>query len=356
MNSRKYVIGFLLLVGIFFWGNVLLWHGYTKERFFTPEQHGDLTRMAFLSHGSPTVHNCNPNKKHIEYQDYINMVNKPSVDIITLGDSFSNGGGGVYYQDYIEELYNKTVLNLPMMEDANPFTTLERLIATGIIDEIHPQVVILESVERSAATRFGANQHKLGNLSREAFMKYYAHQKKNNQSEGEGLFPGIMTKANKNLVKFKWKYHSTDNRLGDEVYKADLCENLFTDKGREKQLLYYYDDMWYQKDDVDYSQINKNLNEMAEKLQVKGISLVVMINVDKMDLYYPYIVKPADIPENNFMEEFSKQPKKYIYIDTKAILRKELSNGETDIYWQDDTHWSWKGQQKVVDVMMEKIM
>lgn len=356
MNSKKYVIGFLLLVGMFFWGNVCLWHMYTKDRFIRLDNHGDLTSMAFLSHGSPTVSNSSPKKVHIEYLDYINMVNKPSVDIITIGDSFSNGAGGAYYQDYIEEKYNKTVLNIPMMEDNNPLTTLDRLIATGIIDEIHPQVVILESVERAAADRFSRSGDKPENLNRESFVKYYASQEKKDQPEGEGIFPGIMTKANKKLLKFKYKYHSNEKQFSDEVYKADLCKNLFTDNGRENLLLYYHDDLWYQHQDVNYSQINKNLNELAEKLRAKGIRSVVMVNVDKMDLYYPYIVKSEDIPENNFMEKLSKQPKKYIYIDTKAILRKALANGETDIYWHDDTHWSWIGQQKVVDVLMKEIL
>ena len=45
----------------------------------------------------------------------------------------------------------------------------------------------------------------------------------------------------------------------------------------------------------------------------------------------------------------------YVFINTKQILREMLAEDEMDVYWQDDTHWSWKAQQRVVDYMMEKL-
>jgi len=355
MNSKKYVIGFLLLVGIFFWGNVCLWHGYTKSTFSLSQKHGDLTRMAFLPNLSLSIGMYQPIKKHIEFRDYINMTEKPSVDMITLGDSFSNGGGGAYYQDYIVDNYGKIVLNFTCMEDDNPLTVLRRLIKTGLLAEIHPKIVVLESVERYTVARFDKGIKTPSSMTKEKFIEFYMSPMKTGKPEWEGLFPEIMTNANKSLIKTKFKYLKSKNRLSDEVYQTVLQDNLFSDNGRENILLYYYQDLWYQKADVNCWQINSSLNKVAEELRDMGIQLIVMINVDKFDLYYPYIAMPRDIPENNFMEKFSEQPRKYEYIDTKAILRKELEKGEKDIYWQDDTHWSWKAQHKVVDVMMETV-
>lgn len=355
MNSKKYVIGFIILVGLFFWGNVCLWYACTRESFVMPDGHGDLTRMAFMPNRMPAMRNYKPNKKHIEFRDYINMKDKPSVDIVTLGDSFSNGGAGAYYQDYIAEHYNKNILNLPVMEDGNPLTVLNRLIDTGILEEIRPKVVILESVERAAAKRLGMPLGSNASMTKDDFIKFFMPSTSNIKDKSEGVFPALMMSANKKMVNVKLKYNSNENQLSDEVYRATLIKNMFSDKSRENMLLYYCDDLWYKAADIDYSQLNNNLNIFADKLKVMGIHLIVMINVDKFDLYYPYIVDSAQNTENNFMEELAKQQKRYYYIDTKAILRNELAKGETDIYWQDDTHWSWKAQHKVADVIMDNI-
>jgi hypothetical protein len=44
-----------------------------------------------------------------------------------------------------------------------------------------------------------------------------------------------------------------------------------------------------------------------------------------------------------------KLPKRYRYIDTKAILLPELERGEKDIYFMDDSHWSPKAAKKIFE-------
>jgi hypothetical protein len=40
-------------------------------------------------------------------------------------------------------------------------------------------------------------------------------------------------------------------------------------------------------------------------------------------------------------------PKEYLLIDTKAILAKAIEEGELDLFYQDDTHWTWKASQRI---------
>lgn len=356
MNSKKYVIGFLLLVGIFFWGNVALWYGFTKSCFVADGQdrHGDLTRMAFLPSGESKTASIKYNNSHIEFTDYLRSEDNPAIDMLTIGDSFSNGGGGNYYQDYIADRYGKNVLNISMMEDGNPFTVLRRLLDSGLMDELNPQVVVLESVERAAGKRFAAK--KVAKIMPEKeLIKYYSVRKANGALDFTGILPGGMLNANCQMVMAKMKNNGDEKRLSPDVYKESLTEALFTDKEREKMLLFYHEDLWWQDAEVDFPKIEKNLSEVAAELRKRNIQLVVMINVDKLDLYQPYIASEERTAENTFMEDFSQHVNGYVYINTKEILRGMLAEGEKDVYWQDDTHWSWKAQQRVVDYMMEKV-
>ena len=121
-------------------------------------------------------------------------------------------------------------------------------------------------------------------------------------------------------------------------------------------LVFLNEDLWFEYNNVDCSQINHNLEEVAKELRKYDIQLVVMINVDKFDLYQPFIANQSRNRENTFMEQLSSyESDAYVLINTKGILRDMLKSGETDVYWQDDTHWSWKAQQRVVEVLMNKV-
>jgi hypothetical protein len=44
-------------------------------------------------------------------------------------------------------------------------------------------------------------------------------------------------------------------------------------------------------------------------------------------------------------------PRRYTLIDTKAILAEELRKGVKDVYYADDTHWSWKASEAIFKVV-----
>jgi hypothetical protein len=73
--------------------------------------------------------------------------------------------------------------------------------------------------------------------------------------------------------------------------------------------------------------------------------------VDKYELYRDLVVEAdsARAPRSVFFQELRKLPKIYRFIDTKALLEEELKHGELDIYYADDSHWSWKAPQKIFE-------
>ena len=86
-------------------------------------------------------------------------------------------------------------------------------------------------------------------------------------------------------------------------------------------------------------------------MAAKGIQLVFMPVVDKYELYRELIVAKEQVraPRGIFFDELRKLPRRYRFIDTKAILEQELKRGELDIFYADDSHWSWKAPQKIFE-------
>lgn len=352
MNSRKFVLVYACIVGGFFFLNLIFWHTFVKPTFITQDSHGDLSRLGmYVSNKSQTPPKQYPGKR-ILFSEYMTLEQKPKIDIITIGDSFFNG---CHYQEYLTSQYKKTVLHVDS-SGHDCVTMLRMMEESGYLKEIAPNTVILESVERSMQNRFGKGEIQSICISKESFAKTQIKKDSKSQSNAETNWaPGLMMTANLKFIQNKLRYFSNDNRLSDEVYIEKLTRPMFTNPAQEKTLLFYHDDLWYMKENANYDQINKTLNDLADDLSSQGIRLVFMTCVDKFDLYYPYIQDKELFPENHFFEEFEVYPKHYIFINTKQILREMLAEGEKDIYWFDDTHWSWKAQQRVADDMIEKL-
>ena len=41
--------------------------------------------------------------------------------------------------------------------------------------------------------------------------------------------------------------------------------------------------------------------------------------------------------------------KEYTFIDTKAIIKQLIDDNEKDVYYPDDTHWSYKASAKIFE-------
>ncbi len=329
-------------------GSIALWHGCVKQMF----SQRDLNRLGYFAGNEDIISPKEYSMYRTEMKDYLEGSMRESFDVITIGDSFTNGRRGSWYQDYLAERYNIKSLNYfgknLCLED------LYMLISSGLIDEIHPKAVILEKVERGVQNELGKT--KINLIPSDKKDIYILASKKNTNAAqiSNGIFPPVMIKASMNFLTSNLMRIINSERLSNEAYTAELDRNLFTNVKNEHKLLFYYYDLNYLENPADAKMINKNLNAAAEILSEKGIKLIFMPCVDKYDLYYPYIKDKKGRPENNFFPAMRNVPdKKYIFIDTKAILRKALGRGETDLYWFGDTHWSWKGFELVCDEIVK---
>lgn len=154
---KKIVLFYILAIVCFLLFHVIIWNLFTSKIFGLDKslQVGGLARLGYQVY---SVHarkeKIDIDKSHIPFNTLDNI---QSVDIITLGDSFSNGGGGGlnrFYQDYIVKKYQAKVLNIKALNYDNNFVnTIIAMYNSGMLDRLKPKAIILESVERSAIPR-----------------------------------------------------------------------------------------------------------------------------------------------------------------------------------------------------------
>lgn len=271
-----------------------------------------------------------------------------SIDVLTIGDSFSNavtGGKNPYYQDYLATKYNLKILNIMNITNNQHklFETIISLYNNGWLKAHRPKLIIIESAERGVYERFA---HDFDWQQKKYDITPLIIPAKTKDSYIPKLKP--INTGNYKFLYYTLKYHFT-NRAQKDVVKLSLSEPLFSTLTFTNDLLFHYSDVEYIKNDKNLvKKINANFNKLAKKLEILNIKLLFLVAPDKYDIYYPYI-KNDPYQENSFFQLIRPMYKSYLFLDTKKILRNELKKGVKDLYYSDDTHWSYKASDAVTN-------
>lgn len=353
MTYRKFVYGLAVALAIFVLANYIVWKKYTEVLLTGKYVGGDLARMSYLLGSKDYRRNSyDLPVKHIEMKDFRGQ----HIDVMTIGDSFSQGGGGgknPFYQDYIASLNNFSVLNVypyptnDLVAFFAPLTTLQVLYTSGYLDVIKPRIVLIESVVRYCTQRYAKPFSLAKTDGLEQVREYYLQPK----MADVNALPKVtfINEGNIKYLFYNLLYKLSINPVKRKIIMAKLDRPLFSVRDSDR-LLFYHEDV----DNIKYSNayslkiLNDNFNAMAELLAQKGIQLYFMPIVDKYDLYSDYIVNNP-YPQNSFFPILRTLPKRYRFIDTKAILAEALKNGEKDLFYADDTHWSWKAARTIFE-------
>lgn len=333
----------MIAISLFIAFNLITWKLFTEKLLTTRYgTGGDLARLGYVINSKePRRAVVDLPRKHIEFREYTGQ----PVDLITIGDSFSNGGGegrNNYYQDYIATYNNFTVLNLGIYKKG-PVETAMYLANSGLLDRIKPRFLLIQSVERFCFERFSGEID--FNVTEDP-QKLTAHY--NKYVDMFNYLPKtiFMNDSNIKYVYYRFLYQFSDAPTKLVVAKK-LSRPLFNVKN-EDILLFFRDDV------RDIPKLNKktivalndNMNRLAVLLAQKNIRLYFMPIVDKYNLYSEFIVNNP-FPSSVFFEELRPLPKKYEFIDTKKQLLEAVRRGEKDIYHADDTHWSWRASEEI---------
>lgn len=339
MRYRRFVSLFIVFIALFIGCNYLIWKLWTEDLISNIKyQGGDLARMGYLPRSKfLRINSTDLPRTHIHIKDYDGR----RIDMLTVGDSFSNGGAGGknrFYQDYIATFNGLEVLNIPRYKELDPLTTVSVFNNNGLLDRIKPKYVMIGVDEKVGAEMAGPLNLSLS-LNKRELLCY--------KEQDYYLKPPRVPFINNGNFKFLLYniiYGFSDHALSG-IYMRKLREDFFSVPNRDVLVFLRYKRL---PTTNNITNMNNNLNRLADELEKKGIQLVFMPCVDKYNLYSDYLVNNP-YPKSIFFEELRKLPKRYRLIDTKAILGEELRKGEKDIFYADDTHWSWKAAKKIFE-------
>ncbi len=343
MLYRRFSIIFIIILSSFLGANYLVWKRWTEVLLTnTRFQGGDLARTGYIP-GSKDFRKNSTDlpRRHLNIRNYDGR----RIDVLTIGDSFSNGGAGGknrFYQDYIASINGVEVLNIPRYRELDPLTTVALLSNNGRLDSIKPRYILIGIDEKGASDMAAP-------LDAAFFID--SNLLKNYQMIDEYIrLPDVsfVNNGNIKLLINGIAYRLSDRAPFGNVYRRALVRDFFSVSNPGSLLFLRYKHL--PTPDV-VRGLNNNLNRLAGLLEGKGISLVFMPCVDKFNLYSDYIVNNP-YPRSTFFEELRTLPKRYRFIDTKAILIAELLKGEKDIFYADDTHWSWKASKKIFETVI----
>lgn len=349
MRYKSFVFSTLFAAGFYLLFHIFIWTQYTSKIFGRKDGKyvGDIARVSYQIQALfPRKLQYTLPKRHLSKENYKDK----NIDIITIGDSFSQGvtgGKNPYYQDYIATYYNKNILNISRTVNGQ-FQFFEPVITlanNGWFKEQHPKYVIIESVERFVIPRFAKKfDFERNDFQEDTLSRYVLSPKKHNS-----YIPKLklINTANYKYIYYNYIYNNPP-KVEVDVIKLQLNKNLFSTKTFQNQLLIHNEDTisleYYTPKNVRL--INDNFNKLAKKLKPLGIKLIFLVGTDKYDIYYPYIRNNPFI-ENRFFSLMRPLKKEYIFIDSKKILRNLLKNKVKDVYYSDDTHWSYKASEAI---------
>ncbi|MDD2321368.1 MAG: hypothetical protein PHO83_15090 [Geobacteraceae bacterium] len=354
MTQKKFSIAFATVLLLFVGLNFVIWKSATEVLLTKKYDGGDLARMGYVI-GSKQLRKVDNNLpvRHIGMKEYDGR----KVDVLTIGDSFSMGGGegtNSYYQDFIATINNCTVLNVyPYPTDDrvagfSPISTLAVLLNSGYLDVLKPRYILIESVVRYCVPRFAKKLDLSRTDSPENIRQYYAK-----TTYGLDYLPkvGFINNGNFKFLYTSLLYHFSDSAFRGLVHRMQLDRGLF-DAPEDHTLIFHDEDLTmipYNKG-VLVEKVNDTFNQLADVLAKRGIKLYFMPVVDKYDLYSDHIVDNP-YPENPFFAELRKLPKKYTLIDTKAILQPMVESGVKDVFYPDDSHWTCNASKRVFETV-----
>ena len=324
----------------------------TSKIFNLPKEDyvGDLGRMSYQ------IDSLHLRQTHVELNVshfYKKNYHNEEIDVVTLGDSFFNGGGGgknPYLQDYMVKKSNLKVLNIINFNpQQSPIALIENMIKVGWFKKHKPKYLILESAEKSIPSKF--------DLEKTFFIQNLEKLEKMILSPGHTLFTYVPKIKIINTANYKSLYYNIAYKFNrhaqKDVYKLKLKNKLFS-INNNNHLLVYHEDIDYVKyfSTKKLLQINNRMNTISKKLKKEGVKFIFFAAVDKFDLYREYLID-KNLPTNTFFSDYEKLEKEYQFINTKKILQPLLKQNIQDLFYIDDTHWSYKANDEISTKLLE---
>lgn len=322
------------------------------------DNQGDLARLGYLYHDAspsrPLIKNISLPGKAIKVSD-LNIDSITPCDVFVIGDSFSDQGN-LGYVNYLAN-DNLDVIHFDRYFADNPIQMTIELLNGGFFDSVKPKYIVLQSIERMFVPRCQSIN----------YDSKFTHEQIKDRIKSENTISGNEEPFMRNLPLFKEdivkipltniEYLFKSKPQYSQIYKiASNNDSLFT--GNPNNILVYQEDvdnLIYKNDSNKIVSCNTVLNKINTLLAEKNIKLIVLISPDKYDLYYPYFKNKTNYKKPIFFDYFHTLEKEYKYVNAMEILSDEVEK-QKDVYYYDDTHWSFKGADIIARQIKKMIL
>lgn len=317
--------------------------------FFTVDA-GDLLRIGFIPSTDKKYRQNFASYNHEIKFNELSKSKQKTYKILTIGDSFSEQGKSGY-QNILAN--NFSVLHVDRFISNNQIQKLVELCNGNFFDTYKVQYVILQVVERALVEDIKNIDSKARIDIQQIDSTILNHKPEQNKDEYNFF--------SRTTLRFPYsalKYFTDKNYLSNEqVYNVELNTTSLFSNNSNKLLFYHKDLINTEQNNLPENAIklNKILNQLSQKLKEKNITLIFLPSPDKYDMYYDHIADKKTFTKPIFFDNFKKLNKEFIYINSKEILTKELSN-KKDIYYFDDTHWSPIASGLITQKIKEEII
>ena len=305
--------------------------------YISPRTTGDLGHLAYIPFDCQEDAPGEMEELLFEDVRQTDSLRNIHVDVLTVGDSFSRMGK-LGYQNYLAA-QGVSVVNCKRELYDNPFQYAYNILDRGLVDSANISVLVVQVGERDLVIRseeFDVNKVDIRELGSKS------------PSNGGGSANDWSLLRARDFLMYRLDK--------SPVYKVTLDKDYFNSK--EPRSLYFYcaditngvniGDASRQKTQEVYQILTRKANE-------RGIALLLMIPVDKYDMYQDHIVDNP-YPRKTYIEEARE-----IFGDTpnvllcKDLLTPLIEKGEKDVFLFDDSHWSIKAAEIVGKELSKRV-
>ena len=305
--------------------------------YISPRTTGDLGHLAYIPFDCQEDAPGEMEELLFEDVRQTDSLRNIHVDVLTVGDSFSRMGK-LGYQNYLAA-QGVSVVNCKRELYDNPFQYAYNILDRGLVDSANISVLVVQVGERDLVIRseeFDVNKVDIRELGSKS------------PSNGGGSANDWSLLRARDFLMYRLDK--------SPVYKVTLDKDYFNSK-EPRSLYFYCADITNGVNigDASRQKIQEVNQILTRKANERGIALLLMIPVDKYDMYQHHIVDNP-YPRKTYIEEARE-----IFGDTpnvllcKDLLTPLIEKGEKDVFLFDDSHWSIKAAEIVGKELSKRV-
>lgn len=276
-------------------------------------------------------------------------------DLLVIGDSFANLGGGAQWQNFIANRTGWSILTLDVHK-----TPIADLLAMLVFQQAPPSVVVFNVVERDL-DEFAASlaQCRAHNSDQPGVAKLPLHSLEAAPHKVERLSRIDWANINPGFVRgYLWNYLLRYGLGIDTTETKKLLlsrHDLFSSRSAGEILTYRGDVRKATWDANMIARIRCGMIDIESRFRAAGVQqFVLAISPDKSSIYRPWLAEPEQVTASRINE--MRQGLNLVEAPLDLQLGQAIAAGVKDVYLPNDTHWGSAGHKLVAEAVLEALI